>query len=334
MALQCPQCERSYENELQCPRCAVPLHSEFAKEDPDDPLPPHWSRNPWGRTVLGVLLAQGLFFAIRELLVTTRLVAGEDSGGAWSQLSGLLTIQGLQLAALLAGSLLAGAGQKHGGIYGSFVGVWNGILSVLVLSLQGELVTAVDYYSQPLLHTAVGAAGGLLGSWIWKPASAYMQMALSNQPRVSADFLAGVLAGQVSWIRVTGGTLVAVGGFLWADTVLSFVVSTSEGRMTVRSAMQQQLLTLEIMGLALFLGGAISGISTWNGGMQGMWTGLLTTALLVGRQIGYLNDWDFQTTTILAGSVVILCLLGGTFGGRLLPPVVKSVFRSHRPAPV
>src|SRR5262245_20477516 len=136
MPLQCPQCARSYENEVQCPRCAVPLHSEFAKEDPDDPLPPHWSRNPWGRTVLGVLLAQGLFFAIRELLVATRLVAGEDSGGPLSQLSGLLTMQGLQLAALMAGSLLAGAGQKHGGIYGSFVGVWNGILSVLVLSLQ------------------------------------------------------------------------------------------------------------------------------------------------------------------------------------------------------
>jgi hypothetical protein len=334
MTLHCPHCSRSYENEVQCPRCAVRLVPEPFKDDPDDPLPPHWSRNPWGRTILGVLLAQGLFFAIHEILIASRIAVGDESAGLWTHLSGVLTVQGLQLAALMAGSLLAGAGQRNGGLYGSFVGVWNGILSVLVSSMQGELVTAVDYYSQPLLHTAIGGLGGLVGAWIWKAPGVYMGMALRDRPKVSAEFLAGVLAGQVSWFRVTVGMLLAVGGYLWADTVLAFVISKSEHHMTVRSALQQQLMTMEIMGLALFFGGAIGGTSTWNGTVQGLWTGMLTSAVLIGRQVGYLNSWDFQSIVITTGTVIILCTIGGTFGAKLLPPVVRNYSKTHRPAPV
>jgi hypothetical protein len=104
--------------------------------------------------------------------------------------------------------------------------------------------------------------------------------------------------------------------------------------MTVRTALQQQLMTLEIMGLSLFVGGAVAGASTWNGATQGLWSGMLTTAVLLGRQVGYLNNWDFQGAIILAGSVIILCLFGGAFGSKLLPPVMKHAMKKYRPAPV
>jgi hypothetical protein len=328
----CPSCSRSYDDEIKCPRCAVQLVSEKSRDDPDDPLPPHWSRNPWGRTILGVILAQGLFFIIHELVAAGKIAVGDDAGGTWATLSALLTVQALQLVALLMGSMLAGAGQKNGPVYGSFVGVWSGIFSVLIQSLQGEQVTAIDFYSQPILHTVFGGVGGLLGSWIWKPASAYLAVDIRSQlPKPSAEFLAGVLAGQISWVRVGGGLVIAVGGFVWADAILAFVLKTSDGRMSIRTSMQQTLMTYEIMGLALFLGGTIAGMSTWNGTMQGLWVGLLSAALLVGIRIGYSDSWDLNYNVILSGAVLFLCTLGGTFGAKLLPPVVKQSNR-YRPS--
>jgi hypothetical protein len=328
----CPSCSRTYEEEITCPRCAVQLVSEQSVEDADNPLPPHWSRNPWGRTALGVLLAQGIFFVIYELTLAGELAAGDDDG-LWLNVSGLLTVQALQFAALLIGSLLAGAGQKNGPLYGAFVGVWNGILSVLFQSLQGEYVTAVDFYSQPLLHTAIGGVGGLLGSWIWKPPSSYLTLDRPNLPRPSAEFLAGVLAGQVSWLRVFGGVVVAVGGFVWAESILAFVLETSEGRMSIRTSMQQSIMTYEIMGLALFFGGALSAMSTWNGTMQGLWVGMVTAAALLGIQLGYRDSWELNTNVLLAGIVLITCTVGGAFGGKLLPPVVR-IPKRFRAAPI
>ena len=61
---------------------------------------------------------------------------------------------------------------------------------------------------------------------------------------------------------------------------------------------------------------------------------LWADAVLIGRQVGYLSNWDFQTTIILAGSVMLLCTLGGAFGAKLLPPVVKQFAKKYRPGPV
>jgi hypothetical protein len=335
MALICPQCSRSFEDETQCPRCAIPLEADTPRDDPDDPLPPHWSRNPWGRILLGVMLAQGLFFIIREFALAGYLVTSEQLTGRWALLSELLTLQGFQLGALLAGSVLAGAGQKNGPLYGAFVGLWNGILSVLFQAFNGPPLTVVDFYSQPMIHAAVGGLGGVLGTWIWKPPCAYLRLPGAGRGGLpSAEFLAGVMAGQISWFRVLLGTVVAVVGVMFAETILQFVLRKSEGAMTIRTTLQQDLMTYEIKILAVFFGGAISGTSTWNGTVQGLWVGLLSAALVVGVQMGRASTFDLNHNILVAGSVLFLSTIGGAFGGKLLPPVVKYNRRRFKPVPI
>lgn len=324
MAMLCPICRQEYERSVQCPRCQVALVSPILLhgERTEDFVPPHWTRDPWARTVLGVLLAQGLFFALRKLFTAGVLASAGESEAVLTGPAGLIVAQILQLIGLCVGSVLAGAGQRGGGLYGSMVGVWNGILCMVIQGLQGEAVTPVLLYSQPLIHAAVGAFGGVLGSWIWKPmyVGGLASLRRSPLPSVSASFFA-LTHARIHWFRILIGCVIAVLGHLWADALLHFVLKTAEGHMTLRASVQHTILTLEISALAVFIGGAFAGATTWHGSAQGAWVGLITSAAFVGYQLGYRHMMPSETLLLSVGGILGLALLGGSFGGRLLPPL-------------
>lgn len=332
MAMACPVCFQQYEQRVQCPRCRVNLQPPSVREPatPEDPLPPHWSRNPWGRTVLGVLVAQGLYYVLRSLLFAGMLALGSESETAHGNLFGLLSSQFLQLLALFLGSLLAGAGQRGGGVYGSMVGVWNGILCTMVQGLQGEPITAVLLYGQPILHAAVGAFGGVLGSWFWQPITATVPSGAKPMPvKLGPSPLFQLTRARIHWLRVFAGLGIAAAGYVWADTILHLVLKTADGHMTLRASVQQSLLTLEIAALAVFVGGALAGATTWSGTAQGAWMGILSAAVFVGYQLGYRHMNDPGTLGLYVGGILALGLLGGSLGGRLLPPIVSSAAASR-----
>jgi hypothetical protein len=301
----------------------------------EDQLPPHWSRNPWGRTVLGVLIAQGLYYALRNLLFAGMLVVAPENEASQGSLVILLTNQALQLVALFLGSVLAGAGQRGGGLYGSMVGVWNGIICMMIMGLQGEPVTPVLLYSLPLLQAAIGAFGGVIGSWIWQPAFAAAPVINKKAaPVVRSSALFELTSARVHWIRVLIGVAIAAGGYMWADTILHLVLKTGEGHMTLRASIQHTVLTLEISALAVFVGGAFAGATTWNGAAQGAWMALLTAAIFLGYQLGYKQVHDLATLGLYVGGILALGLLGGSFGGRLLPPIIAPTSTGPRCGPI
>jgi hypothetical protein len=336
MAMICPVCSQQFEQRVQCPSCRINLVPRVARRPDPEALAPHWSRSPWVRVALGVLLAQGLFYGVQHLLLAGFLAVGDEAGAShWRKLSGLLAIQGLQIATLLVGSILAGASQPSGGMYGAMVGVWNGILWVIIQNMQGGPVSAVVLYSQPVLHTAFGAFGGLVGAAIWRPITpvstraAVQSLTVKPQPQR----ILSLKSARIHWLRVGAGVAIAIGGVLWADTILELVLRASEGRMTVRTTLQEKLMTLEITGLAIFIGAGLAGANTWNGLLQGACVGVVSAAVLVGYWFGYrMTVSRPEEAALMIAGIVALSILGGLFGGRLLPPVLP--YQRQRVAPV
>src|SRR5579864_3121891 len=100
MAMLCPQCQGSFSQRLNCPNCGVRLvyrDSRHGSDDGPDGLPASWQQTPWGRLVVGLLLAQGLYYVLRHLCTAGLLVAKEElADNVWATLTGLVVVQALQ----------------------------------------------------------------------------------------------------------------------------------------------------------------------------------------------------------------------------------------------
>src|SRR5438309_413809 len=129
MAMVCPQCHGAYEQRLQCPTCEVRLGFLEHRTPDGSPRPPSsWQQTPWGRLLVGLILAQGIFHGLRHLCVAWLLASeGADQPELWNTIPGLILLQSLQVIGLFFGALLAGAGQRQGAVYGAVLGVWNGV---------------------------------------------------------------------------------------------------------------------------------------------------------------------------------------------------------------
>ncbi len=177
MAMVCPQCKEIFEQRLQCPKCNARLVYQATPRKrrlfQGGEANTKWMHAASGRILLGVLLAQGLYFGLRRLCSAGFLAADEgDTQGVWSSLFGVFLVQGLQALGLLVGGALAGAGYKRGALLGALVGAISGGISLaLLLGMQQEL-TAIALYGQPLVQMVIGAVGGAIGCTIWKPLAA------------------------------------------------------------------------------------------------------------------------------------------------------------------
>src|ERR1043165_3050196 len=130
MSMVCPQCKKSFTLALACPTCHVRLQYQAQSLKVGDGVEPrregHW-QNPWGRMIVGLILAQGLSFGLQQLLTAWLLASGEESSiQLWATLWGLVILHSVQGLSLLLGGALIGAGQHRGVFFGALLGLING----------------------------------------------------------------------------------------------------------------------------------------------------------------------------------------------------------------
>src|SRR5262245_6897078 len=132
MPLACPQCKEIFERGGVCPTCNVVLlyNAPNLENDPgagssEEEDAGHWQQTPWGKIVIGLILAQGLSFGLLQLL-TADFLATEAGADPWQTLWGLVGRHAIYAVSLIIGGALTGAGQSRGIIYGSLVGFTSG----------------------------------------------------------------------------------------------------------------------------------------------------------------------------------------------------------------
>lgn len=334
MAMVCPQCKASFDQRLQCPQCEARLVYHEGGGRRARPLLPTargWQHTPWGRIGIGLLLAQGLYYGLRHLCVAVLLATGSvDSEALWTSLEGQLLIQGLQVVSLFLGGIFAGAGQRHGPIYGTALGVWNGAFLVLVQPVlfrtdPGQALHTVSLYAQPIWQAALGCLAGWLGARIWRPLTPSGEAdARRKTPKSVVRSRVRLFAGPVAWGRVMVGTAVAVLGTLWAGTILEVANRASDYALAPGSALQAQLVTWEITALAILAGSALAGASTRNGFKQGLAVGVATAVVLLGIRLGSSTPAPLYVLGLSAVAPIVLGFGGGGFGSQLLPPLTPA----------
>ena len=235
MAMVCPKCSTFHEQRLQCPSCGTRLLYRDLRGGPRRLRLPgaRWQQTAWGRILIGLVLAQGLFFGLRQMLTGVLLaVHGDDAGSEVSRaLYDLAVLQALQVVTLLVGCILAGSGQRAGIILGALVGVWNGVLMALLHTGPTHSVSAMSLYVQPLLHTVFGAVGGWIGCVVWRPLQALTAPDGARQARKAAPGRRKIspFAGRVAWFRVLAGAALAVAGTLFATMLFDWVLDAGKG---------------------------------------------------------------------------------------------------------
>ena len=212
----CPRC-RDTTPTLNCPACGISTVAVPAAVTADASA----SAGGW---VVGLVLAQGLYYAFRHLANAWLLAqgGGVTEANFWDdRFAGLLTTQGLQAAALFAGGMLAAAGRRRGLGIGASLGLVN---AVLLIALQVALLRQPDeitLYATPFLHAFVGAVAGVVGSRVWQPVPELPP--LFGDGRIGREVLttilperpAEVIIEPVPWLRIFGGVAVAIGGTIW-----------------------------------------------------------------------------------------------------------------------
>ena len=336
MPMVCPECNRSFEQQLQCPTCGRRLlyHAHLRSgTEASACAESQWQHTPWGRILVAVVLTQGLAHGLQLFFLAGLQATGEAASHLkWDDPMQVIVVQAFHGLSLLLGALLTGAGQRRGVFYGSIVGLLHGLITLATRQWQGDALPQITLCAIPALHMAFGAAGGLLGSLIWRPLP-IVQFAsqVEQKPLTPAVFGIGfsAFAGQVAWVRVGLGTALAVAGALWPSAILKFVLENAPVRLSVESASQFQLFAWEVAALATFLAAGVAGATTMNGVKQGLCVGLGTGVLVAGFQLAKANP-DLERTAITVISVLFLSIAGGWFGGQLFPKVYYRPRRRSR----
>jgi hypothetical protein len=282
-------------------------------------------QTPWGRIFLGVALAQGLFYGARHgLTAVLKGAYGDGFEQAWASVQVLVLFQALQLFAVLLGGMLAGSGQRAGILLGSVVGIWSGVLSLLIPATPGHPLTAISLYGQPVLQTVVGALGGWAGCLLWRPLLPPVLPGATHLLRKpgKAKRPLTLFAGKVAWLRVLAGVALAVAGTVTAGKAFDKVLEVSNGVLSTSDQVQDQVITWEIKALALLLGGCLAGATTPNGLKQGLCAALGTSAILIGLHAPNARQ-PVELALLTAVSACGLVTFGGWFGSQLFPPVLK-----------
>lgn len=326
MAMVCQHCATTHEQRLQCPTCGGRLQFHAAGRGLVGPIG-HWQHTAWGRVLIGVLLAQGVLYALHHLQTSIFLAVqeGGDTSEAARGWLGIALVQVLQAAALLAGGLVAGHGQKKGAMLGGIVGIGHAVLSVGLFRQSGQPLSPAALLSQPLLGAGVGAFAGWAGSIIWKPLPTLVARGgAPTAPRAKVVRPSGpVFAGPIAWHRVALGTALAVAGSLSATLLFEFLLRASDGTLASSGTALDQLITWEIKALALLAGGTLAGANRTNGLKQGLCVGLGTTLLLAAVESRAPDRW-LELTGLLLVSSLCLSLVGGWFGCQLFPPLAPG----------
>jgi hypothetical protein len=285
MAMVCPRCNRPFEQQLNCPLCGSRLLFQantagMSSEPSGTEEFPQWQQTPWGRLAIGFILSQGLAYGLQQVLTAGVLATGEHSS-IWTTLWGIVLLHGIQGGCLLIGGALCGAGQRRGMLYGSVLGLVNGLVFLFTQRQGDGTPMVIALYGQPVLHMAFGAFGGLVGMLIWKPLPA---------------------------IQVPEGAGTAKIAALPAPTFQFLDGPIYLGRVW------------EVCGLATLVGAGLAGASTFNGLKQGLCVGIGSSLILAGVQFGNAKSM-LETTILMILGVMVMTIVGGWFGSQLFPPI-------------
>ena len=334
MPLVCPQCNQLFEQNGVCPLCNVVLLYHAPNLESTPPSSPstmdddsaQWQHTPWGKILVGLLLAQGLSFGLQHLLTAGFLATG-DGTDVWRTLFGIVIHHGIFAVSLLIGGALAGAGQSRGIIYGALIGFVSGIITLLMQDHKTEEFSSLLVYAQPLIHLAIGAVGGGLGMLIWRPIPKLPELEGSTPTPVRLPALGFSLgeafSGPVYLGRVCAGAFVIVMGVVWSKAIMEFLLRASNGSLTISSQLQAQLVSMEISALVALLGAAFAGATTRNGLKQGLCVGLGAAVVVLGIQIGS-PRFVLESTIFTLSGIILVSLVGGWFGAQLFPPIVAG----------
>jgi hypothetical protein len=238
---------------------------------------------------------------------------------------GYLLLFSLQIVGVTVGGLLAGAGQRQGAVFGAVLGVWNGVLLLVMHPDVPEELAGFASLGLPLAQGVLGALAGWLGGRIWSPLTPAAGQGAGRQIlKTARKQHRKLFAGPVVWVRVVLGTSLAVAGALSASVLLDKLIQVSAYNLSPESQLHAQIVTWEISALAVLFGGTLAGATTLNGLKQGLVVGGLTSVILVGIRLASPNPPSFF---ILAGSMfgpVTLAMMGGGFGSQLLPPLAAT----------
>jgi hypothetical protein len=284
-----------------------------------------WQQTPLGRIGIGVVLAQGLFYGLRQLLtgVLMAVWGPEAAAEIWASQQGVVLIQGVQVFSLLVSGLLTGGGQRHGFLLGGIVGVWTGVLAGLLKQNPAPVHSAIALYGQPMLSGVIGALAGWFGALVWKPLPLAQHPGLPMIARKARKPAKSIWHGEIAWLRVLLGAALAVAGTLFAAFVFDKLLELGAGQIGTTDDIQDKLITWEIKALAVLAGGALAGASTSNGLKQGILVGLLCSFALIALEPRLARHWVQASGLILLSSFT-LAIVGGWFGGQLFPPVIKN----------
>lgn len=356
MSMLCPRCQKTFAGHLRCPDCNVSLV-------PSNPArlgitrffvtKAKWQHTIWGRCLIGLLVAQGLYYVLLQLTSAVVLLTGMQASeiASWHKsFAGLMVQQALQAVSLLVGGMLAGAGHRKGMTYGTIVGVYNVMLLLLVKVLTGADLKQIAgdpllmllLFSQPPLQVVFGAIGGYLGHTIWKPMlPVVVERPVPGPPGIipTTPEEPSPLAGPISWFRITLGAAVAMVGTMSASSILNLILTSEATKEGLDTWRQANFIIWEVAVLAIILGGAVAGSGSSNGVKQGLIYGIVSCVVLV---IYYENQnrevpqtlvykmLDLSVVQLIQKifftmlSVLPLGAIGGWFGSQLMPPLAHS----------
>lgn len=327
MAMVCPKCSETFPQQLQCPTCGVRLLYQLwpnkSKENREPKSPP-----PWGRLIIGLVLAVGVQHVLRNLVAALLLIANEQALPELAKgLTAILGIHGLEAISVVCAGILVGAGQQRGFFLGAVTGVWSNLSYVVIRMLAEESLPVFNQFAESVMLLTCGMLGGLIGTMIWQPTTALaVYLPVPSVQKNKAKPKVSPFAGPVAWIRVLTGVPLAVTGVLCANYLREMIIQASGGKLSIDSTWQANVVAWEISAMAILAGSAFAGATTKNGLKQGLCVGILTATLLTGIR---LPSMQFSVVILFYTVVGSLCLslTGGWFGSQLLPPIFAPVRR-------
>jgi hypothetical protein len=362
MLMVCPQCKGSFDGVLQCPKCRVRLllPGDKSVQTAEGPGPGKWHQTGPGRIIAGLVLGLGLSFGLLLLASVVMRVAKMELS---FQASAVVFV-GIQAFALLAGGMLAGAGQTKGIACGAAVGLVSGglVLGGIISGMMASLIApftkdhpvqglppitpvtpeVIMTYGSFLTDIIFGALGGMLGVMIWKPLPKLdlptsvpsdqkpilgTKLALPPQGDKKALF---PWAGPIAWIRVLIGMgVAAVGGAIGTKPVMNFLLDFSGLDRAEIVKVQENVAQGELLALSVLIGGTIAGATTSNGLKQGVLVGIGAGIGMVGY---FMSQGGAGAEKLLGPLMLCVFLgpLGGWFGSELMPPAAKEFRRRKK----
>jgi putative membrane protein (TIGR04086 family) len=331
-----------------------------------------WQQTTLGRAFVGLMLAQGMYYGLWQFCAFLVVAFGNinlNNDWAHSPPEGWVWVllQLIQLASVVLGGMVAGAGAgpRRGLFIGLLLGLVNGVIFLVVQAAVQQPLEPPALYGQAGFQAACGAVGGLLGGLVWRPITPILGPSgatlLPRTDLASLPVFRRLLTpfrGPVAWIRVFIGIIVAVGGSMWAEWILRYMLTHWGKELSVPSQLHARFVTWEISVLILLAGAAVSGSNTRYGFKHGLLVGLVTFGVLIsfhlsegreGREGLFYEVPQTILFTLFLGidlkdqftepwpaiilsfcSVLPVAILGGWFGAELLPPLLRLPRRRRK----